>query len=215
MAPAWYFDDTDQHIPIDIDSWYQMNGKLREQNEKPSRKFLFFSAQEDLKTILLQLEEKYDLKYVEAVRQGKGSYQETVFDTAGAFMSTGSYRSKKREMYIYDRSHRMLLYLGIDTSWNRNRKIAVAGNALEIQNAFGGELYQDFIAKVKEQFRTIREQHYGPFYISPLLYTYRHNIVLSLNDPYFRVNENNEAVHIWRKEWSELLTQWKLTNEQI
>jgi len=145
-------------------------------------KFLLFSAQEDLKTILLQLEEKYNLKYVETVRQGKGSYQETVFDTASAFMRNDSSPGKTREMYLYDRTHRMLLYLGIDTSWNPNRKIAVAGNALEIQNAFGDELYQDFVAKVKEQF-----------------------VVLSLNDPYFRVNENDEAVHVWRKEWSELL----------
>lgn len=167
-------------------------------------KFLLFSAQEDLKTILLQLEEKYNLKYVETVRQGKGSYQETVFDTASAFMRNDSCPGEK-EVYLYDRTHRMLLYLGIDISWNPNRKIAVAGNALEIQNAFGDELHQDFVAKVKEQFRTIREPHYGPFYISPLLYTHRHDVVLSLNGPYFRINENDEAVHVWRKEWSELL----------
>lgn len=213
LAPAWYFDDTDQHTPIDIDSWYQMQGKRREQYEMPGREFLFFSAQEDLKGILSQLEEQYDLKYVEAVRLGKGSYRETVFDTAGAFMSADPYHSKRRNVYLYDQTYRMLVYLEIDPSWDRDRKIAAAGKALEIQNAFGAGLYHDFLANVKGQFQKIREPHYGPFYISPLLYTHRHDIVLSLSDPYFRVNENDEAVHIWRREWNELPAQWNSDNE--
>jgi len=168
-----------------------MRGKQREQYNTPSGNFLFFATQEDLRTILLSLDIKYNLKYIETIRQGK------------------------KELYVYAPTQRMLLYLEIDTLWNADRKIAVISKALEIQNAYGRQLYQDFVTKVKEQFRTISEEHYGPFYISQLLYTYRHNIILSLNDPYFRINENDEAVHIWRKEWNELLTQWKLANEQL
>ena len=191
LAPAWYFNSAGQHTSIDIESWYQMQGKQREDYNMSSGKFLFFAAQEDLQTILLALEAKYNLKCVETLRQGK------------------------RELYVYAPTQRMLLYLEIDTSWNHNKKVAVVSKALEIQNAFGGQLYQDFIEKVKERFRTIKEQHYGPFYLGPRLYTYRHNIVLSLNDPYFRINENNEAVHIWRKEWNELLAQRELENKQV
>jgi len=102
----------------------------------------------------------------------------------------------------------------IDISWNQNRKIAVASKAIEIQNAFGNELYQNFIEKVKEQFQTIREQRYGEFYIGQLLYAHRHDMVLSLKDPYFRIDENDKAIHIWCKEWNELLAQWKLVDNQ-
>ncbi len=210
LAPAWCFDDTDQHAPIDIDSWYQMNGKRREQYEKPSRRFLFFSALEDLKAILLQLEKKYDLKYVEVVRQGKGGYQETVYGTVDAFMGTNSNDSKKRELYLYDQTHRMLLYLKIDISWNQNGRFAAASEAFELQNVFGGKLYHDFAAMAKEHFQEIKEPRYGPFYISPILYTSRSNIIFSFDDPYFRIDETGKAAHVWRKEWLELLARWKL-----
>ncbi len=214
LAPAWYFDNADQHTPIDIDAWYQAQGKRREQYAPPSGRILFFAVQEDLKTILLELEAAYDLKYVEVVRQGKGRYQETVFDTVDALMDAGPSHSGRRELYIYERAHRMLLYLGMDSSWNRNGRIASASEALALQNAFGRKLYQDFVEKVKTRFPEIKEPRYGPFYISPLLYPRRRTIVLSLHDPYFRVNEHDEAVHIWRREWNELLAQWGLTDEQ-
>ncbi len=190
-----------------------MHRKQREEYEKPSGKFLFFSAQEDLKEILLQLEEKYDLKYVEAVQQGKGSYQELVFGTADAFIGTDLCRSEKRDMYIYDQMHRMLLYLKVDTSWSQHRKIAVASEAFEMQNVFGCQLYNDFVAKMKEHFQEIKEPHYGPFYISPILYTGRCDIIFSFDDPYFRIDENGKATRVWRKELEELLAQWELGNE--
>lgn len=205
LAPAWCFDNANQHCPIDIDVWYQVNGKMREQYQIPDEKFKFFAAQEDLEQILFELTAQYNLKYIEIVQQGNGSYREAIFDTADMFLSAAPHQ--KRTVYVYDQLHRMLLYLEIDNSWKQNGKFAGVSKALAIQNVFGDKLYNDFVAKAKERFQKINEMHYGPIYISPLLYAHRHSIIFSFNDPYFRIDENNKAVHVWRKEWEKLSAQ--------
>lgn len=161
----------------------------------------------------MELETQYHLKYIEVVPQGSGSRRETVFDTAALFLDAIPYHN--RSVYVYDQLHRMVLYLEIENSWNRNGKFAGTSEALAIQNVFGDKLYNDFVAKVKEHFQEISEPHYGPFYISPILYAHRYNIIFSFNDPYFRIDGNGKAVHVWRKEWGTLLTQWGLVNEQM
>lgn len=191
----------------------QTNGKIREQYKMPNNKIQFFTAWEDLKQLLLELETQYHLKYIEVVPQGSGSRRETVFDTAALFLDAIPYHN--RSVYVYDQLHRMVLYLEIENSWNRNGKFAGTSEALAIQNVFGDKLYNDFVAKVKEHFQEISEPHYGPFYISPILYAHRYNIIFSFNDPYFRIDGNGKAVHVWRKEWGTLLTQWGLVNEQM
>lgn len=201
LAPAWCFDHADQHSPIDIDAWYQEHGKMREQYQTPGLEFKFFAVLEDLEQLFIELAVQYNLKYIEVIRQENGSYQETVFDTMDMVLDAAPYQ--KRTVYIYDQLHRMLLYPEIDHSWEQNGKIAGVSKALAIQNVFGDKLYQDFVAKVKEHFQKIDETHYGPLYISPILYAHRSGTIFSLHDPYFRIDENDKAVHVWSKEWEE------------
>lgn len=207
LAPAWCFDNTDQHSPIDIDTWYQANGKIREQYQTSNIEFDFFTTFEDLKQIFFKLSTEYNLKYIEAIHQVNGSYQETIFDTIDMVLNAA--QNQKRTIYVYDQLYRMLLYLEIDDTWKQNGKFSGVSKALAIQNVFGDKLYNDFVANVKECFQKIDETHYGPLYISPILYKHRGNMIFSFNDPYFRIDENDKAVHVWRKEWEELLAQMK------
>lgn len=205
LAPAWCFDNADQHSPIDIDTWYQVNGKMLGQCQIPNKEFKFFAALEDLEQILYELASQYNLKYIEVVPQGNGSHRETAFDTVDVFKC----RPMQKNVYVYDQLHRMLLYLKIDGSWEQNGKFAGISKALAIQNVFGDKLYNDFVAKIEEHFPQINEPYYGPLYIGPTLYAHRCSMIFSFNDPYFRIDENGKAVHVWRKEWEELSVQWR------
>lgn len=205
LAPAWHFDDADRHIPTDIDSWYRMNGKTLEQYQSPGHKLRFFAALEDLKKILSKLETQYHLKIIDAASPA-------VVHTAAPFLDPDPHRDK-RTVYLCDQLHRMVLYLEIDTSWDRNGKFSGVSEASAIQNVFGDRLYHDFAAQVKADFQQINEPRYGSFYISPTLRARRRDIVFSFHDPYFRVDENGQTVPVWRKEWRELLAQWGFFDE--
>ncbi len=149
--------------------------------------------------------ETHFLKYVEVARQGRGGYRERPFDTAEAWMEATLPNGGQRDLYLYDRLSRMLLYLRVDTTWEGDRKAAVASEALGIQAVFGDKLYRDFVERVEQTFQRVQPSDYGPFYISPTLYRNRSGIVFSFDDPYFRVDGEGKAVHVWRKEWEGLL----------
>ena len=201
LAPAWRFNSADQHIPTDIDSWYAAQGKQCSQYRSPDPLFKYFATAEDIRKVLLELETAYQLKYVAI--PSNGSRRSQVFHTAEFLMRAETDYNGSMDIYAYEQGHRMTFHLHIPDL--RNGKLSVVNKAYETKSPFGDKLYSDFAAKVKSQFQMVSESHYGPFYVSPSLYTRRQHIILSLDDPYFRINEDGTASHVWRKELEELL----------
>lgn len=97
--------------------------------------------------------------------------------------------------------------------WDTSDKIVDISKTFLGKNIFGTQLFEHFAEKLKTRFYRIEEEHYGPFYLSPAVYARRYDVILNLNDPRFRINQDGHAIHVWRKEWEELLTKWNLTND--
>lgn len=77
-------------------------------------------------------------------------------------------------------------------------------SAIGSDNTFGDQLYIDFELAIKQNFCTLDEKHYGPFYLSPSIYSNRKNMVFNLNDPRFRITDYGKIISVWRKEWEQI-----------
>lgn len=94
-----------------------------------------------MRKIFTELEKEYSLKYVTAERRGRGVYKEKIYKTAAEFLNQNI---EKANLYIIDQAHRMLLYLNIDFFRGKNE-------AIQLQNAFGDKLYNDFVGKAERE----------------------------------------------------------------
>ncbi len=203
-APAWCFDDSDKHIPIDIDTWYLQQGKNQECYLSPRLKIKFFTSISDLVQILSELELKYKIKYVETIHQGRATHTQNVFYSAKALENTDGHTVSIRQIWVYDEVSRMFFCLSIDDFYDREKKIINMSSALGANNPFGDKLYFEFEEAIKENFYPLDEKHYGPFYLSPSIYSNRKNMILNLNDPRFRIVDDDKIVPVWRKEWEQI-----------
>ncbi len=204
LAPAWFFDDSNKHIPIDIDTWYLQQGKNQESYRSPKPKIEFFTSVSDLVRILSELELKYKIKYLETVHQGRTTHTLNVFYSAKELENTDGRSVGVRQIWVYDEVSRMFVCLSIDDFYNSEKKIINISSAIGAGNPFGDELYFDFESAIKQNFYTLDEKHYGPFYLSPSIYSNRQNMVLNLNDPRFRIIDDDKIVPVWRKEWEQI-----------
>ena len=98
----------------------------------------------------------------------------------------------------------MFICLSIDDFYDSENKIINMSSAIGANNPFGDQLYFDFELLIKQNFYTLDEKHYGPFYLSPSIYSNRQNMVLDLNDPRFRILEHDKIIPVWRKEWEQI-----------
>ncbi|MCI9587826.1 MAG: hypothetical protein HFF60_07640 [Oscillospiraceae bacterium] len=205
LAPAWQFGPEDRHVPTDIDTWYRSRGEQRERYQRPPEKLRFFAAAEDLLSLLSNLEADAPLIYTEISRGERGRSYETCFDTAGTWIDANL--SAPRNLYLLRPDHRTALHLQIGGLWRASGDIAVFSEAAAIPNVYGDTLYRDFAARIKSCFREISQPRFGPFYLSPRLFSENRDLLLSLCDPYFRLSPAGQLTQLWRKEWEALLAR--------
>ena len=204
LSPAWCFDDSNKHVPIDMDAWYLRKGKNKECYQMPRQKIKFFTSISDLVNILSELESKHKIKYVETVHRGRTLQTQNIFYSAKALEDMDVQFMGVRQIWVYAEVSRMFICLSLDSFYDSKKKIINISSAIGVNNPFGDQLYIDFELAIKQNFCALDEKHYGPFYLSPSIYSNRQNMVLNLNDPRFRITNNDKIVPVWRKEWEQI-----------
>lgn len=204
LSPAWCFDDSNKHIPIDIDTWYLRKGKNKECYQSSKLKIEFFTSVSDLVQILSELESKYKIKYVETIHRGKIIHTQNIFHSAKSLENMDGRPMGVRQIWVYAEVSRMFIYLSIDDFYDSRKKIINMSSAIGSDNPFGDQLYIDFELAIKHNFCRLEEKHYGPFYLSPSIYRDRENMVLNLNDPRFRITDYDKIIPVWREEWEQI-----------
>ena len=204
LSPAWCFDGSDKHIPIDIDTWYVRQGKNMECYQSPKLKIVFFTPISDLVQILLELESKYKIKYVETIYQERTIHTQNVFYSAKALENKNGRSTGARQIWAYAESSRMFICLSIDDFYDSENKIINMSSATGANNPFGDQFYIDFALAIKQSFYRLDEKHYGPFYLSSSIYCNKREMILNLNDPRFRITEHDKIIPVGRKEWEQM-----------
>lgn len=211
VAGPWRLDERDQVVPLNC--LVPEDKTLLEQLPRlpnDQRIFSFFAEKEDLLELFHQLSQKYDsLLYLEhpASRTGPLNDPEQLLSLGPAW------RQIKR-LVLYDQDTRTFLnFASLGGRWNGSNRIIDITQINHFQSLYGNTLYLSLAEAVKAQFHSIAEPHYGPFYLSPRLYLRRHELILNLNDPRFRIDGEDHSVHVWRKEWGELLEGWNIPDE--
>lgn len=204
LSPAWCFDDSNKHVPIDIDTWYLRKGKNKECHQSPKLKIEFFTSVSDLVQILSALEAKYKIKYIETIHRGRTIHTQNVFCSAKTLENMDGRPTGVRQIWVYAEVSRMFICLLIDDFYDTEKKIINMSSAIGANNPFGDQLYIDFESAIKQNFCILDEKHYGPFYLSPTIYSNRQNMVLNLNDPRFRITDHDKIIPVWRKEWEQI-----------
>lgn len=204
LSPAWCFDDSNKHVPIDIDAWYLRKGENKECYQVSKLKIEFFTSVSDLVKILSELESKYKIKYVETIHRGRTIHTQNIFYSAKVLEDTDVQFMGVRQIWVYAEDRRMFICLSLDNFYDSKKKIINISSAIGANNLFGDQLYVDFELAIKRNFYALDEKHYGPFYLSPSIYSNRQNMVLNLNDPRFRISNHDKIIPVWRKEWEQI-----------
>lgn len=209
MTGPWRLDENDQAVMLNIRSGERERDQPLSQIAPEDRELTFFASRQDTLDILRELEQAFSICYFEYPRPGV---------TSGPWdlKQLRAFSPSRREIkgiVIYDRVSRTFLHLIPGGCWDSTDRVVDLSKIVHFQSVFGDDLYRAFAAIVKERFPVIDEPRYGPFRLSPSLWPRRHELILNLNDPRFRIDGEDRPVHIWRKEWSELLAEWNIPDE--
>lgn len=202
MTNPWQLDENDQVVfPDQIPQLSEPDPEDLELS--------FFATRQDILDILHELERAYSICYFEYPRPGIASGP---WDLA-QLCAFGPDRRQIKGIVVCDSDSRTFLHLIPGGYWDGTDRVVDLGKINHFQSVFGDKLYRAFASIVLERFSVIDEPHYGPFRFSPSLWPRRHELVLNLNDPRFRIDREDRPVHVWRKEWSELLEGWNIPDE--
>lgn len=212
-AGPWRLDERDQVAPLNC--LVPEDKALLERLPRlpdDQRKFSFFAETEDFQELFHQLSKEYgSLLYLE-----HPSSQTTPLNDPEQLLSLGPGRRQIKRLVLYDYSTRTFVNLfNPGGCWNGSNRIIDVTQVNHVQSLYGNTLYLSLVEAVKARFHPIAEPHYGPFYLSPKLYQRRHELILNLNDPRFRIDGEDRPIHVWRKEWDELLGTWNLADESL
>lgn len=209
MSGPWRLDENDQTVMLSNRFGEGEQGQPLSRIAPEDLELTFFAAQRDILDILHELEQTYSICYFEYPRPGVTSGPWDL-DQLRAF---GPNRRQIKGVAVCDSDSRTFLHLIPGGCWDGADRVVDLGKINHFQSVFGDKLYRAFAAIVRERFPFIDEPHYGPFRFSPSLWPRRHEIILNLSDPRFRIDKEDRPVHVWRKEWGELLAEWNIPDE--